>query len=323
MRNIDDFLEEDVGYGDITTELLIGDLNADAKIFCKQPCILAGCEEASAVFARLGCLVDILQKDGLELKKNTDVLIIHGPAAKILTGERLALNFLMRMSGIATYTKKMNDILKKKSKKENPPMVAATRKTTPGFRYYEKKAVSLGGGDTHRNRLDDMLLIKENPPRVAATRKTTPGFRYYEKKAVSLGGGDTHRNRLDDMLLIKENHISIVGSIEEALKRAKKASFSKKIEIEVSSLEDAIMAAEFGADIIMLDNMNPIDAKKAYDTIKNKSPHIIVEVSGGINEETIANYADCADIISMGAITHSVKAIDFSLDIISVKKPLG
>jgi len=280
MKDLHDFLEEDLGYGDITTDLLIGDVNADAKIFCKQPCILAGCEEASSVFKTLGCIVDIIQKDGTSLKKNTDVLLIHGSAANILKGERLALNFLMRMSGIATYTKKMNEILEKKSK-------------------------------------------KEKPPKVAATRKTTPGFRYYEKKAVTLGGGDTHRNRLDDMLLIKENHISIVGSIENALKLAKKASFSKKIEIEVSSVDDAIKAAEYGADIIMLDNMNPLDAKKAYNAIKNKFPQIIVEVSGGINEETIGNYADCADFISMGALTHSVKAIDFSLDIISVKKPLG
>ncbi len=280
MSDIRRFLEEDIGYGDITTDALIGLGNADAKLFCKQPCVLAGCEEAKEVFETLGLSTKMEKHDGEELKKGDTVLLVHGPASKILSGERLALNFLMRMSGIATFTHRMNEIIKSSSK-----------------------------GKSHA--------------KVASTRKTTPGFRYYEKKAVIIGGGDPHRNRLDDMILIKENHVAVVGSIEKALELAKKVSFSKKIEIEVSSMKDALRAVKGGADIIMLDNMSPNDAKDAYDAIKKKESRVVVEVSGGINEDTIGNYANAADIISMGALTHSAKAIDFSLDITSTNRAMG
>lgn len=155
----------------------------------------------------------------------------------------------------------------------------------------------------------------KNPKlRVAATRKTAPGLSYFDKKAVVIGGGDPHRSGLYDAVLIKENHIELAGGVREALKRARDhVSFSKKVEIEVESEEDAFTALEGGADIIMLDNMAPKQAKKLYRKLKKKRPGVLIELSGGITPDNITDYADCGDIISMGWLTHSVKEIDISL----------
>ncbi len=150
---------------------------------------------------------------------------------------------------------------------------------------------------------------------IACTRKTTPGFRYFEKKAVEDGGGDPHRMALDDMVLIKDNHITLAGGLKEAIQRAKKASFSKKIDVEVTDVEGAVTAAEKGADIIMLDNMSPSSAKEAYKKIKEIDKKIMVEISGGIDESNVADYAPYADVISSGSLTHSVTAADLSLNI--------
>ena len=158
--------------------------------------------------------------------------------------------------------------------------------------------------------------------RVAATRKTTPGFRYYEKKAVILGGGDPHRYRLDDAILIKDNHLRVVGSVSGAVLRAKEASFTKKVEVEVESLGDAKVAAEAGADIILLDNMSPQQARECAEAIKTIDPRILVEVSGGITPESAPKYAEAgADIISLGWLTHSSRAVHFSLDVLEVTDP--
>jgi nicotinate-nucleotide pyrophosphorylase (carboxylating) len=161
---------------------------------------------------------------------------------------------------------------------------------------------------------------KMNPHvRIAATRKTTPGFRYFEKKAVMLGGGDPHRYRLDDAFIIKDNHLRIVGSVKEAVRRAKKGGFTKKIEIEVENLRDALEAVNAGADIIMLDNMTPKEAEETAKKIKEIKKSVIVEISGGITPDNIIDYAKFADVISLGWLTHSTKAVDFSLEIIEVK----
>ncbi len=158
--------------------------------------------------------------------------------------------------------------------------------------------------------------------RVAGTRKTTPGFRYFEKKAIKLGGGDTHRLRLDDMILIKDNHIKVVGSVAEAVKKAKeKASFSKKIEVEVSSPNEALEAVLSGAEIIMLDNMSVDNVEKTIRTLEEHGlrEKVIIEVSGGINSQNIEAYAALGvDVISTGHITHSSKALDLSLDIVKI-----
>jgi nicotinate-nucleotide pyrophosphorylase (carboxylating) len=156
--------------------------------------------------------------------------------------------------------------------------------------------------------------------RIAATRKTALGFMYFDKKAVIIGGGDPHRLHLDDMVLIKDNHLVLAGSLENALKLAKEnASFSKKIEVEVTKPADALKAAQLGADIIMLDNFSPMQAKEAVALLKKEGFYgkVLVEASGGITEDNLLDYAKAeVDLISLGALTHSVKALDISLEII-------
>jgi nicotinate-nucleotide pyrophosphorylase (carboxylating) len=155
--------------------------------------------------------------------------------------------------------------------------------------------------------------------RIAATRKSAPGLLYFDKKAVMIGSGDSHRLHLDDMILIKDNHLAILGSVEEAVKKAKaNGSFTKKIEVEVTKADDAVKAAKAGADIIMLDNFLPKQAKEAREMLKKSGfGEVLLEVSGGITQEKLLEYAATkVDIISMGELTHSVKALDISLEIV-------
>lgn len=167
--------------------------------------------------------------------------------------------------------------------------------------------------------LSEQLKKVKVKARIAATRKSAPGLLYFDKKAVAIGGGDPHRLHLDDMLLIKDNHLAIVGSAEEAVKKAKaNASFAKKIEVEVTTQQDLLKAAKAGADIIMLDNFNPKQAKEAGEALRKAGyDKVLLEVSGGITAETLLEYASAqVDIISMGELTHSVKALDISLEIV-------
>lgn len=155
--------------------------------------------------------------------------------------------------------------------------------------------------------------------KIAATRKSAPGLLYFDKKAVVVGGGDPHRLHLDDMVLIKDNHIAIVGSVEEAVQRAKaNVSFSKKIEVEVTKPQDAVKAAKAGADIIMLDNVSPKQTVEASELLREAGfGEVLLEVSGGITAQTLLDYAAAkVDIISVGELTHSVKALDISLEIV-------
>ncbi|MBU2565441.1 MAG: carboxylating nicotinate-nucleotide diphosphorylase, partial [Candidatus Thermoplasmatota archaeon] len=216
---IEKFLEEDIGKGDITSDALLPDENVEAKIFSKEKCVLAGLEEVKNVFKKLGVQVTLYAKDGDRIRKDTAILNGNGPAKSLLSGERTALNFLSRMSGIATLTNRIVE----KCKKINPKI------------------------------------------EISATRKTTPGFRYYEKKAVKIGGGIPHRYGLYDGILIKDNHIKIVGSINECVKRAKKTN--KPVEIEVENIDDAVKAANAGANTIMFDNFTPENVKKGYKKI--------------------------------------------------------
>lgn len=151
---------------------------------------------------------------------------------------------------------------------------------------------------------------------VAGTRKTTPGFRRFEKKAIALGGGDPHRYGLDDLVLIKDNHIEAAGGIENIMERCLDLPYDMKVEVEVENMRDAEIAAKCGADIIMLDNRTPEEALALYKRIKEIDPGIMVEVSGRVTMDTIADYAECADRISMGCITHSVISSHFSLRLI-------
>jgi nicotinate-nucleotide pyrophosphorylase (carboxylating) len=142
---------------------------------------------------------------------------------------------------------------------------------------------------------------------------------YFDKKAVVVGGGDPHRLRLDDMILVKDNHVAIAGSVENAVKKAKAASLSKKIEAEVTSTADALKAAEAGADIVMLDNFSPKQVREAVEALKKAGffGKVLLEVSGGITEQNLLEYASTqVDVISMGALTHSVKALDISLEVL-------
>ncbi len=259
------FLREDIGYGDITTELISELVDLRGEIIAKEDFVVSGIQEAGMVFEETGASWVSEYSPGDFVKAGDIIMEVKGSAYAVLTGERLALNILMRMSGIATAVKNLSEL----------------------------------AGET----------------KVAATRKTTPGFRYFEKKAVYEGGGDTHRYRLDDMFLIKDNHITAVG-LEEIIGRAKKTSLYKKIEVEVSSLDDAVKAAELGADIIMLDNMTPSESGRAFNKIKEIDREIIVEISGNIDEKNIVEYAPYADVISCGSITHSVPSVDLSLRII-------
>ena len=266
------FLEEDIGKGDITSEIVPND-RVKAKIICKEKAVIAGLHEAGILFEIVGCEVRTLVTEGSFVKPNSTIINIAGNARSILSAERTVLNVLMRMSGIATETRKYVDEVRK----INPKV------------------------------------------KIACTRKTAPGFRVFDKRAVKVGGGETHRMRLDDMVLIKDNHLAIVGSASKAVKLAKeKDGFRKKIEIEVRSLNDAIEAVNAGADIIMLDNLTPKQVHSIIKTLKKKGlrDKVTVEVSGGITHKNVQQYATSdIDVISIGSLTHSVRAIDMSLEI--------
>ncbi|TRO49588.1 carboxylating nicotinate-nucleotide diphosphorylase [Candidatus Bathyarchaeota archaeon] len=271
---IKEFLREDLGYGDITSEALIPvDQMARAHLFFREPGIASGLMEASIVFELLGCTVEGIAEDGDSVEPGQTLLEVEGPAAAILSGERTALNIVSRMSGVATTTARIVDELVEVS---------------PGTR-------------------------------VAATRKTLPGLRDLDKRAVEHGGGDTHRFRLDDCVLIKDNHLELVPSVTEAVLRAREAvSFTKKIEVEVRSLEEAEEAALAGADIIMFDNMAPLEMRRCLAELEERGLRkgFIYEASGGITPENAAEYAASGvDVISLGALTHSVRSLDVKLEI--------
>jgi nicotinate-nucleotide pyrophosphorylase (carboxylating) len=177
----------------------------------------------------------------------------------------------------------------------------------------------MSGIATKTRTVADKLEKANVKAKIGATRKSAPGLLYFDKKAVIIGNGDPHRLHLDDMVLIKDNHLAIVGSVEAAVKKAKaNASFTKKIEVEVTNVEDALKAAEAGADIIMLDNFSPKQAKDAGEALRKAGfSKVLLEASGGITGENLLEYASAqVDIISMGELTHSVKALDISLEVV-------
>jgi nicotinate-nucleotide pyrophosphorylase (carboxylating) len=272
-------LAEDLGQGDITTDLINppGTM-AEAEIVAKDSGIAAGIKEAEILMKSLGLKVKTLVQDGEKIRPGRRLIKLSGDAGTILSVERTVLNILSRMSGIATTTRNLIEKLQK-----------AKLKVT-----------------------------------VASTRKTAPGLMYFDKKAVLIGGGDTHRLHLDDMILIKDNHIALAGSIDKAVSRARqKASFSKKIEIEVTNAEDALKAAKGGADIIMLDNFSPNQARKACALLRKAEgqKRILIEASGGITAESVIRYASTGvDVVSLGEITESAKALNINLEITKISK---
>jgi nicotinate-nucleotide pyrophosphorylase (carboxylating) len=266
---------QDIGFEDLTTNALIKpDTLIKAKIVSREDGILSGVDLASSIFNEFSIKTVIEKFDGEHIFADDTVMEMEGDARTILSIERTVLNILMRMSGITTITRELVDIV---------------------------------------GNVDNRVII-------AGTRKTTPGLQIFEKEAIRLGGGDTHRFRLDDSVLIKDNHLAIVGSVRKAVEKAKKyVSFTKKVEIEVESIDDALEAVISGADIVMLDNMNPSEVTDVVNALINKNlrEKILIEVSGGINPDNIAYYAETGvDVISTGYITHSARSLDMSLEIL-------
>lgn len=260
---------EDIGIGDITSTLTIPE-NSEVKahIIAKERLILAGMPFAIEVFNAIDrkIKIDVFHEEGSVLESGDIVAEVSGKAKGILAAERIALNILQRISGIASLT------------------------------------------NTYVNK------VKEFPVKIADTRKTTPGMRIMEKYGVKIGGGVNHRYGLYDGILIKDNHIKIVGSIKRAVELARRSHHLLKIEVEVKNLKEFNEALESGADVIMLDNMSLEDIREAVRLAKGK---VILEVSGNVNLDNVVSIAETGvDIISIGSLTHSARAVDISMKII-------
>jgi nicotinate-nucleotide pyrophosphorylase (carboxylating) len=264
---IENALLEDIHTGDITTLAVVPEKrSAVARLIAKESMVLAGIDVAARVFALVNpeVLFTARFSDGTLLGVGDVIADISGDAASLLQAERVALNLLQRMSGIATLT----------------------------ARY--KQAVA------------------GTSAKVVDTRKTTPGLRQLEKYAVRIGGGNNHRSGLYDAVLIKENHIAAAGGLSVAVERARAfVPHTMKIEVETETLDQVAEALSAGADIIMLDNMDLETMRRAVDLIGGRS---LTEASGGVSLETIAGIAATGvDIISVGALTHSARAMDISM----------
>jgi len=267
---IEQALLEDIGTGDITTESIIpSNVKAKGIIKTSEEGIVAGLDIICLVFKKLDpeiCFQSKI-KDGNKILPGEILAEITGPARTILKGERVALNFLQRMSGIATITSKF------------------------------------------------CQQVKDFPVRIFDTRKTTPGLRILEKYAVLMGGGYNHRFGLYDAVLIKDNHIAVAGGIKSAVNSVRKQiSHTVKIEVEVENLSQLQEALKVQVDIIMLDNMDLKTMKEAVKMVKGKA---LIEASGGITLEKVREVAQTGvDLISIGTLTHSVRTLDISMEII-------
>jgi nicotinate-nucleotide pyrophosphorylase (carboxylating) len=265
---VDAALKEDMPRGDITSENIISlKSQSRAIILAKEDGVLAGIYVAERVFKKIDPSIsfEIHQKDGAGIKRGEKLAVLKGPSVSLLKGERTALNFLQRLSGIATETSNFAQAL------------------------------------------------KNTKTKVLDTRKTTPGLRNLEKYAVKMGGGENHRLDLSEMVMIKDNHLKIIGSISEALLLAKKKiKPGIKIEVEVTSLQEVKEAVKNGADIIMLDNMPLNKMKEAVDWVRGRVP---IEVSGNVTLSKAKKIAQIGvDFISVGALTHSYKSLDISME---------
>ncbi|WP_193790108.1 carboxylating nicotinate-nucleotide diphosphorylase [Paenibacillus beijingensis] len=270
------WLAEDIGTGDVTTRTTIPvGSRSKAVIHVKEEGIVAGIPVARLVFDVVDPQLAFraLVQDGEPVARGTVLAEVEGSTHSILTGERLALNLMQRLSGIATKTRGFVDALE-------------------GL-----------------------------PVRLVDTRKTTPGHRMLEKYAVRVGGGANHRFGLYDAVMIKDNHIKGAGGITPAVEAARRAiPHTMKIEVETESLQQVEEALACGADIIMLDNMQPERMAEAVKLIKARAPHVVVEASGNVRLDTVRNIAASGvDVISVGGLTYSFNALDISLDLGGVK----
>ncbi len=271
---IDLALEEDAGLGDVTSRAIFpAGHRSRAVIDAKQELVLCGIAIAERVFTRFDPTLKVrpLARDGDRVKPGAQVLRVEGATVSLLTAERTALNFLQRLSGIAT------------------------------------QAARYAGA------------VQGTGVRIADTRKTTPGWRALEKYAVRTGGCNNHRNSLGELALIKDNHIAAAGSLARAVKLCRAAAaHGAKVEVEAKTLAEVKAAVRAGADIILLDNMTPAQVGTAVKTIAGRA---LIEVSGGVTFATLRDYAlPGVNIISIGALTHSVAAADLSLDLQPVRR---
>lgn len=260
-------LKEDIHTGDLTTRAcLTGPRPAKARFVAKEPFVLAGIQVAARVFTLLepAIVFDAQIKDGARVASGDLLACVSGDASSLLQGERVALNLLQRMCGVATLTS----------------------------RYVE--------------------AVAGTQARIVDTRKTTPGLRMLEKYAVRVGGGVNHRTGLYDGILIKENHIAAAGGITAAVNRTRDyIPHTLKIEVETETVEQVEEALAAGADIIMLDNMDCATMRQCVGLIGGRA---LVEASGGVNLDTVRAIAETGvDIISVGALTHSSRAVDISM----------
>ena len=276
LSAIGEFLAEDIGRGDITTQATVAaEVRGMGRFLAKEDLVICGLEVAEAVFLHLDAEIpeiETVYSDGDEVEEGTVFGTLKGYADVLLTGERVALNILQRMCGVATLT-----------------------------RAYVK-------------------AVDGTTAQIVDTRKTTPGLRLMEKYAVTIGGGKNHRMGLDDGVLIKDNHIALAGGITEAVVAAKqKVGHLHKIEVEITNWAQLREAVEAGADIIMLDNQTPEEAAKLVSMARDLNPAVMIEASGGMDLDRVRSFADAGvDLISVGRLTHSARAVDISFKIQTV-----
>lgn len=266
------FLAEDLGRGDITTQATVArNARARGRFLAKEPMVVAGLEAAEAVFSALDSQqqLEAFASDGEEVEAGKVIARTSGFADVLLAGERVALNLLQRLSGIATLTRKY------------------------------------------------VRAIEGTRTQIVDTRKTTPGLRMLEKYAVLSGGARNHRLGLDDGVLIKDNHIALAGGVSAAVERARESvGHLHKIEVEVSTEKDLREAVQSGADILLLDNLSPEETARMVALARELAPQVTLESSGGITLENVRAYAEAGvDLISIGALTHSARAMDISFKI--------
>ncbi len=271
-RIVENAVSEDLGWGDITTQALIDPAwQAHGQVLAKEAGTLCGVDVMQMVFHTVDPSIEVqkLAADGASLYAGRIVANLRGPAAGILMAERVALNFLQRLSGIASSTQR-----------------------------YVNAVAGL-------------------PVRIVETRKTTPGLRLLEKYAVRVGGGHNHRQNLSDAILIKDNHLAALRArgmefaaiVAQAQQRS---PHTVTIEVEVETPDEAGQAAEAGADTVMLDNMSLDDMRRAVELVGGRS---LIEASGGVNLDTVRSVAETGvDLVSVGALTHSVKSLDLSIE---------
>jgi nicotinate-nucleotide pyrophosphorylase (carboxylating) len=259
-------LAEDLGEGDVTSNALVAaTLPGAAVLEAREALVVAGLPLAAEVFARLGASLDAAVSDGARVEPGAVLARVRGSARDLLAAERTALNFLQRLSGVATQTARFVD------------------------------------------------AVRGTSARIVDTRKTTPGWRALEKYAVRCGGGENHRTGLFDGVLIKDNHIAAVGSTGDAVKRAREhAPAGLRVQVEVESVAAAREALDAGADMLLVDNQPPATIAEVVLLARGRA---LVEASGGVRLETVAEIARTGvDRISIGALTHSARAVDLAME---------